>query len=193
MDGSIEDRGKMFQYYDVMSDSDEDDDMALDNEEALEQNPEGPMGGDSAQTDSTENSSSSSSPTATASATRIHDAEYRADEAVMYQLSRLRKKSRNLLPFAHWAFGADGIPSLQVLAYGDFSFEDRFGPSHILCRKTFTFPKSREKSTIEGDEEVRTLPFRPIRDSDIEMMELVNENMDFLAACPVDPIVMGSE
>jgi hypothetical protein len=46
-------------------------------------------------------------PPATASA--IRDVEDDADLETMYELGKL---PRNLLPFAHWAFGADGIPSL---------------------------------------------------------------------------------
>jgi len=196
MAGSIEKRGKMFQYYDVMSDDDEEeeeeaDDMASDEDEALERDTEASIVGDSAPADITGNSLSpkSSNPTP-----RIRDAEYWADLNAMDELRELTKTARNFLPFAHWAFGDDGIPSLQVLAYGDFSFEDRFKwKNHILCRQTWTVPNLKKDNTVGDDEDNIVLPFRPIRDSDIKMMELVNENMDFLGACPVDPIVMSSE
>lgn len=198
MAGSIEKRGKMFRYYDVMSDSDKeednDDDMAFDEDEALDHDTEAPMVGDSAPIDITGNSLSSKSLNPCANAPRIHDVEYWADLNAMDELTELTKTARNLLPFAHWAFGADGIPSLQVLAYGDFSFEDRFKwKNHIFCRQTWTVPKLKKDNTVGDDEDNTVLPFRPIRDSDIKMIELVSENMDFLGACPVDPIVMSSE
>ncbi|KFZ17811.1 hypothetical protein V501_01554 [Pseudogymnoascus sp. VKM F-4519 (FW-2642)] len=113
------------------------------------------------------------------SASSIRDGESKDDSEAMVEL---RKLPRNVIAFSHWAFGADGIPSLQVLAYGDFSFEGRFKSENIiLCRQAWTIPK-----------EDTTLPFRPIRESDINMMELVSENMDFLGACPVDTIVLKS-
>ncbi|KFY18708.1 hypothetical protein V493_08398 [Pseudogymnoascus sp. VKM F-4281 (FW-2241)] len=113
------------------------------------------------------------------SASSIRDGESKDDSEAMVEL---RKLPRNVIEFSHWAFGADGIPSLQVLAYGDFSFEGRFKSENIiLCRQAWTIPK-----------EDTTLPFRPIRDGDINMMELVRENMDFLGACPVDTIVLKS-
>src|SRR6266498_2216571 len=140
------------------------------------------MSEDSAPTDITGDSLSfrPSAPPTTASGVR--DAEDDADLETMYEL----RKRRNLLPFAHWAFGADGIPSLQVLAYGDFSFEGRFGSkNYILCRQSWTIPKQKMGNTSGDDKEDIMLPFRPIRDGDINMMELVSENMDFLGACPV--------
>jgi hypothetical protein len=190
MAGSIEKRGRMFQYYDVMSDSEEedDDDMEIDDNEAMEHDTEDQMVEDSAPTDITGNSLPFKSSTTSATASNIHDDEYETDLDALYKLKNL---PRNLLPFARWAFGADGIPSLQVLAYGDFSFKDRFrSKNHILCRQAWKVPKRKKDNTVRDDEEAKTLPFRPIRDGDIRMMELVSENMNFLGACPVDSIVM---
>jgi hypothetical protein len=193
MVGSIEKRGRMFQYYDVMSDSeeDDDDDMATADDEAMEQDTEAQMIEDTAPADITGNNLSFKSSTAPATASRLHDAEDEADRDAIYELKNL---PRNLLRFARWAFGADGIPSLQVLAYGDFSFEDRFGSkNHILCRQAWKVPRRKKDSTARADKEDKVLPFRPIRITDIKMMELVSENMDFLGACPVDSIVMKQD
>jgi hypothetical protein len=184
MAGSIEKRGSMLHYYDVLSDSEEDgdDDMATDDDKAIKQDTEAQMIEDSAPADTTGNRLCLKSSTPPATASRLHDAEYEADVDVMYELNNLPE---NLLPFAHWAFGADGIPSLQVLAYGDFSFKDRFrSRNHILCRQAWKIYTARD------DKEDNVLPFRPIRNSDTQMMELVSENMDFLGACAEDSIVV---
>lgn len=186
----------MFEYPDVMSDSededgDEDDPPQIDDNEDLEAATKAPMAEDSAPTDITRDSLPSrpfAPPPMTASA--IRDAEDDADPETMYEL---RKLPRNLLPFARWAFGADGIPSLQVLAYGDFSFDGRFeAKNHILCRKSWTIPKQKKGNTSEDDKEDKILPFRPMRHGDKDMMELVSQNMDFLGACPLDSIVINS-
>ena len=43
---------------------------------------------------------------------------------------------RDELAFAHWAFGPDGLTTLQVLALGDFSFRGRFANNQVLlCRQ----------------------------------------------------------
>jgi hypothetical protein len=123
------------------------------------------------------------------SASSIRGAEAEADLEALVELSKLPS---NVIEFSHWAFGAGGIPSLQALAYGDFSFEGRFRSENIiLCRQTWTIPKWKS-NTLRDDKEGERLHFRPIKDSDIKMMELVSENMDFLGACPVDSIVVKS-
>lgn len=43
---------------------------------------------------------------------------------------------RDELAFVHWAFGPDGLTTLQVLALGDFSFWGRFADDQVLlCRQ----------------------------------------------------------
>lgn len=162
----------MFEYPDLMSNSEdenEDDHLEIDDDEDLKDDIEAQLSDDSADSLSSEAD---------------------ADLEAMYELKKLPK---NAIPFARWAFGADGISSLQVLVYGDFSFEDRFRSENlILCRQAWTIPKWKG-NTSRDDEKDITLPFRPIRDSDIKMMELVSENMDFLRACPVDSIVIKSQ
>lgn len=162
MTGSMLSRAQISGYPDLMSDSEE---MEIDDDR------------DSALRDMLRaRDRLSLRPALLESASSIRDGESKDDSEAMVEL---RKLPKNVIAFSHWAFGADGIPSLQVLAYGDFSFEGRFKSENIiLCRQAWTIPK-----------EDTTLPFRPIRDSDINMMELVSENMDFLGACPVDTIV----
>jgi hypothetical protein len=174
----------------VMSDSekDEDDDMISEDDEAMEKDKEAQIVDDSAAANTKGNDlplKSSTTPP------RPYDAEYAADIDTLYTLNNL---PRNLLLFPQWAFGADGIPSIQVLAYGDFSFKGRFRwENHILCRQAWKVRKRREGITTGDDKDEKVLPFRPIRDSDVKMMELVSENMDFLGACPADSIVIKSD
>jgi hypothetical protein len=122
-----------------------------------------------------------------ASESDLDNAERDLDLEAAYQLQDLPD---DLLWFALWAFGPEGIPSLKVLAYGDFSYQGRHRSTNaILCRNEWKFPKPTGY-IVTGKEENTEISFRPIRDSDTEMMELVYENMDFLEACPVDPILM---
>jgi hypothetical protein len=48
-----------------------------------------------------------------------------------------------LLEFADWAFGPDGLPKLDILAYGDFYHRGR-RPNVLLCR-------SRDLKQITGE------------------------------------------
>jgi hypothetical protein len=57
-----------------------------------------------------------------------------------------------LLEFADWAFGPEGLPKLDILAYGDFSHRGR-QPNILLCQ-------SRDLKQIT---EVRILHLYPSR------------------------------
>lgn len=89
-----------------------------------------------------------------------------------------------LLKFANWAFGLDGLPSLQVLAFGDFSYNGRFQfyYNHVFCRHTWSF------RTPDMNMEL-ALTFRPIRETDKELWCLIHDNRDFLQSCPAESIV----
>ncbi|PVH72613.1 hypothetical protein DL98DRAFT_382280, partial [Cadophora sp. DSE1049] len=81
-----------------------------------------------------------------------------------------------LLRFANWAFGPNGLPTLQVLAFGDFYYDGR---SHIhnklFCRHTC--------------EDELILTFRHVIENDTELWDLIDRNTEFLEACPTDSIV----
>ncbi|KAI9784369.1 MAG: hypothetical protein M1816_000893 [Peltula sp. TS41687] len=54
-----------------------------------------------------------------------------------------------LAEFAQWAFGPTGYPALQVLAYGDFSYEGRYERYNLLlCRRES--PSLPKKSSSTG-------------------------------------------
>ncbi|OJJ77880.1 hypothetical protein ASPBRDRAFT_113684 [Aspergillus brasiliensis CBS 101740] len=76
--------------------------------------------------------------------------------------------------FAKWAFSADGLPNLSVLAWGDFSYEGRYSKFNMLLCRSET-------------------GCRPLSPSDVWLWGLVNDNMDMLAACPIEDIVESPE
>ncbi|KAL3471611.1 hypothetical protein BJX99DRAFT_250323 [Aspergillus californicus] len=72
--------------------------------------------------------------------------------------------------FAEWAFSANGLPNLQVLACGDFSYTGRYEKfSHVLCKSG--------------------TGYQTLTPSEILSWNLVQDNMDMLAACPFDNIL----
>lgn len=79
-------------------------------------------------------------------------------------------KPEEIYDLAQWAFSADGLPSLQVLAWGDFSYGGRYSKFSLLfCR---------------SDSGYQTLtPY------DTMAWNLVHDNIDMLAACPLDDIL----
>ncbi|GKZ48145.1 hypothetical protein AbraIFM66951_011901 [Aspergillus brasiliensis] len=75
----------------------------------------------------------------------------------------------DLCNLAKWAFSADGLPKLDVLAWGDFSYEGRYSKYNVLFCRSET-------------------GYRRLSPSDVWLWDLVNDNMDMLAACPFDDI-----
>ena len=71
--------------------------------------------------------------------------------------------------FADWAFGPGVFPTLKILASGAFSYGNRFADGRTLwCRKTAYSAKKR--------------PRRKVKNSDVAENELIEANMDMLAA-----------
>lgn len=71
----------------------------------------------------------------------------------------------DIYEFAEWAFSAEGLPDLTVLAWGDFSHEGHFSEhNNIFCRSK--------------------TGYRRLKASEISLWDLINDNMDMLAACP---------
>ncbi|KAH8679710.1 hypothetical protein BGZ60DRAFT_235687 [Tricladium varicosporioides] len=105
-----------------------------------------------------------------------------ADAFNMYEMSLLPPKLR---AFTNWAFGPDGLPMLEVLAFGDFSYDGRFrNHNHLFCRHTRLIrPLENDSSQQSEDEWVPT--FRPIGVGYKEW-DLINRNKMFLAACPTN-------
>ncbi|RAL03401.1 uncharacterized protein BO80DRAFT_376327 [Aspergillus ibericus CBS 121593] len=77
----------------------------------------------------------------------------------------------HVIMFAHWAFSADGLPDLQVIAWGDFSYGGRYSKVNLLlCRN--------------GDGIWHLTP------SNTVAWNVFQDNLDMLAACPYDDLLM---
>jgi hypothetical protein len=97
-------------------------------------------------------------------------------------MAEILDSNQPLKQFANWVFGPDGLLSLRVLAFGDFSYMDRLRDSnHLLCRHSWSFQHPRTK-------EVVALAFRHVEKTDHVLWSLVELNKDFLGACPTEPI-----
>lgn len=82
-------------------------------------------------------------------------------------------KTYELFEFARWAFGSNGLPRLQILAFGDFSYDVRHLREHVvLCRQRIG---SRHGFRLASRENVISLGG-------------IDKPFDFLGACPKDPL-----
>src|SRR5450432_735192 len=89
------------------------------------------------------------------------------------------ERSCNELPYrsAHcrffrWAFGSNELPNLQIIAFGDFSYEGRFAKGNMLL--------CRDRSFLKG--------YRDMDDQDTECWELLDLHKDMISACPFESL-----
>ncbi|CAG8064698.1 unnamed protein product [Penicillium salamii] len=98
-----------------------------------------------------------------------------------------RTEAEEFLSFAEWAFGPLGIPSLQVLALGDFSHEERYQEQQFLIRRVDP-SRVRGQNGVLGcfTNNVQSGPcFEPAVTSDIRTWEALSfDGLQFLSACP---------
>ena len=86
-----------------------------------------------------------------------------------------------LLEFADWAFGPEGLPQLEILAYGDFSYQGR-QPNTLLCRpQGLKQIMAGRKTTLASKS-----PYRQVTKEDVRLWKVVQDNLDLLEACPED-------
>lgn len=85
--------------------------------------------------------------------------------------------------FAEWAFSSDGLPNLKLLVFGDFFRSGRRMNQVILCDNA----ASRPSYIIQPDRPVQPKPYRLMTELDHALHELLQDNMDFLTACPPSP------
>ena len=82
----------------------------------------------------------------------------------------LQYKPEEVYDFAQWAFSADGLPNLQVVVLGDFSYWGRYSKYNILlCRSE------------NG--------YKTLTPSEVLPWDILQDNMDMLAACPFHDII----
>lgn len=96
------------------------------------------------------------------------------------ELGRITSESyvskEELYAFAEWAFGPDGIPSLEVLAYGDFAFPEMCRDANaLLCR------------TVNGQSSSSS--FQLLEDDNKALWEWTQSHMDALRACAFRAVV----
>jgi hypothetical protein len=86
-----------------------------------------------------------------------------------------------LLKFADWAFGPEGLPELEILAYGDFSYRGR-QPNTLLCRsQDLKQIMAGTKTTLASKSR-----YRQVTKMDARLWEVAQENFDLLEACLED-------
>lgn len=89
------------------------------------------------------------------------------------------------LQFAEWAFGPTGIPNLETLAMGDFSFGSRYQNQQFLLRR-----RSEEVEGVQHQNKLLDFGitsnffFVGTLDDHLFCKTLMIENSNFLCACP---------
>ncbi|KAG9228716.1 hypothetical protein BJ875DRAFT_547533 [Amylocarpus encephaloides] len=61
-------------------------------------------------------------------------------------------EARELHNFADWAFGPHGVPRLQVLEYGDFSYGDRYAHQNTILQRRSSSALSATNCTTQVEE-----------------------------------------
>jgi hypothetical protein len=91
-----------------------------------------------------------------------------------------------LFTFANWAFGPKRFPKLDIVAFGDFSYQGRFSRNTLLlCRDKPSSSPANPDTTQQGT----ALTFRNMRKNDRALWDLLKRNADFLEACPTQAIL----
>ncbi|KAF7589640.1 hypothetical protein BBP40_004013 [Aspergillus hancockii] len=90
-------------------------------------------------------------------------------------------EAREFLAFAEWAFGPTGLPTLQVLAFGDFSRGERYRRQQFVVRRNAYADRCRY-----GTHDVEDgFPFRTADATNSLLWDdLPISGLDFLSACP---------
>lgn len=88
--------------------------------------------------------------------------------------------SDDLRQFADWAFGPNGVASLRLLAYGDFSCRGRFADDCFMLRRALL---------TNGNESPYQLYFPDVQ-RDLDLEELLNRHAEFLEACPTNTLLL---
>lgn len=104
-------------------------------------------------------------------------------ESVDPREPRPRLPIPDLLEFADWAFGSNGIATLRVLAYGDFSCEDRYEEQQIIFIKSEChFPLTASyPSTKQTPYKVLMRPYR--------FWKQMADVYDTITACPLENLM----
>ncbi|KAF4768016.1 hypothetical protein HAV15_002970 [Penicillium sp. str.  len=108
-----------------------------------------------------------------------------SQEAVLISSAAIAEAG-DFVSFADWAFGPDGLPALQVLAFGDFSHGDRYRSQQFLMRRVYPSSEGGDKefAGLACDDTTR-LPFCSADMSDPSIWDgAMVDGARFLSACP---------
>lgn len=93
----------------------------------------------------------------------------------------------HFIRLADWAFGPNGIDTLKVLAYGDFSCGDRHTRQQaILVREDSDIPASDSKDTLNRR------PYRVVLQQS-DFFETRMAAHDTISACPLESLIDNSD
>jgi hypothetical protein len=99
----------------------------------------------------------------------------------------------DLLGFAEWAFGPTGFPKLLILAYGDFSYDGRYGKSQVLfCRNSLPTPDT-EGDLFTQSEFLSGPSFRIMSKNDEYLWDRIGRGSEVLSVGPVGDILKPYE
>jgi hypothetical protein len=103
------------------------------------------------------------------------------DDELLPEDDGLAELTRSLHDFAQWAFGPSGFPSLRIIAFGDFSYGDRFYLNNVhLCRNSVSAQIGQKAETGRN--------FRRLAENDRPLWDLLDKYSNLLQACPTDPL-----
>ena len=89
----------------------------------------------------------------------------------------------DLRKFATWAFGPQGFPGLQVVAYGDLSFGNRYAQLNTLLCRT---PNSLLNPAIHSSQAENAVYFQELASDHWNRVDNVDIPLAALEACAVD-------
>lgn len=92
--------------------------------------------------------------------------------------------TRTLNDLAQWAFGPDGLPSLEVIAFGDFSYNGRYAWGNVILSRK----RGRQCEFHKDSKWPCHCVFEYIEDDDAISWDLLDEYSDMLEACPMEPL-----
>ncbi|KAJ5775836.1 uncharacterized protein N7511_000847 [Penicillium nucicola] len=112
--------------------------------------------------------------------------EYLDPQEAVLASSAAIAEAEDFVSFADWAFGPDGLPALQVLAFGDFSHGDRYRDQQFLIRRNCSSCDcdGKGRAGLACDDTTR-LPFCVANMKDPSIWDgAVVDGARFLSACP---------
>lgn len=104
--------------------------------------------------------------------------------------SQDQEHAKDFLAFADWAFGRHGLPSLEILAYGDFSFGGRNVQQQFLLHRAtpsqgFSMGLGQmAHGRIEG-----APMYCVMSDADKDVWDLAGVSETVLGSCPAEELL----